>query len=130
METTQTVQAMYQAFGSGDMETFFSYLVEGAVWESRYVPGVPFHGTFSGRAEILQLFGMLETLVEMHSFVPTKMLADDETVVSFGYEELTVKETGIRYRNNWIHVFTFDGDKVSKVQTSSDVAAALAAFHP
>ncbi|MAT38369.1 MAG: hypothetical protein CL946_02060 [Ectothiorhodospiraceae bacterium] len=124
----ETVQKMYQAFGTGDMETFFGYLHEDVVWESRYPEGVPLGGSFQGHTGVGEFLGKLGTVLEMHDFAPVKMIGDDDTVFSAGYEVVTPKSTGKQYRNEWVHMFSFKDGKVTRVQTSNDAAAAEQAF--
>ncbi|MDX2244225.1 MAG: nuclear transport factor 2 family protein [Leptolyngbyaceae cyanobacterium bins.302] len=122
------VQQTYAAFGQGDMATVMSNLAPEIVWHSRYVPGVPLHGTFNGKDEVLQFFASLGSALEVHDFAPQKFIAQDDTVVVLGYEQVVAKPTGKAYKNEWVHVWTLKDGKVATVQASNNTAAAAAAF--
>ncbi len=122
------VQGTYAAFGQGDMETFFNNLADTIIWESRYPSNVPFSGTYQGKAALAVFFSALESTLEINEFVPQKFIPSDDLVVVLGYEQVKAKPTGVAYRNEWVHIFTIQDEKVVKVQASNDAAAAEAAF--
>lgn len=127
-ENLEFVQQTYAAFGQGDIATVLNNLADDIVWESRYIPGVPLHGTFSGKDQIGSFFGKLGESLDVHEFVPQQFLAKDNTVVVLGYEQVTAKPTGNAYKNEWVHVWTLKDGKVAHVQASNNTAAAAAAF--
>jgi len=127
-ENLELVQQTYAAFGQGDIATVLNNLATDIVWESRYTPNVPLHGTYSGKEEVASFFGKLGEFLDVQEFVPQQFLAKDDTVVVMGYEQVTVKLTGKGYKNEWVHVWTLKDGKVAHVQSSNNAAVAAAAF--
>jgi len=127
-ENVACVQQTYAAFGQGDIATFLNNLAADIVWESRYIPGIPLNGTYSGKDQVLSFFGQLGESLDIHEFVPQQFLAKDDIVVVLGYEQVTAKSTGKAYKNEWVHVWTLKDGKVAHVQSSNNVAVAAAAF--
>jgi uncharacterized protein len=126
----QTVQRMYQAFGSGNMDAFFECLTSDIVWQSRYTRDVPVGGVFKGFDGIKNFLGLLNTHLDMLDFAPGEFLAGEECVVVLGSERVRTKGTGVEYTNEWVHTFRFRDGKVANFQGSNDAAAAQNAFNP
>jgi len=122
------VRQTYAAFGRGDIATVLDHLATDIVWDSRYLPELPIHGTFHGKDAVVQFFIKLGESLDVQDFAPQTFIAQDETVVVLGYEQVTVKSTGKPYKNDWVHVWTIANGKVARIQTSNNVAAAVAAF--
>jgi len=128
-DNTAIVQQLYGAFGSGNIDAFLDGLTEGIVWESRYTHDIPVGGVFTGKEEIRRFMASIGEHVDIFEFVPATFLANENHVVVLGHEVASPKTTGVRYRNEWVHVFRFNGGKVDHIQTSNDVAAVQAAFN-
>lgn len=126
-ENVEFVQQTYAAFGQGNIATVLNNMATDIVWESRYTPDVPLHGTYHGKEQVATFFGKLSVL-DVQEFAPQKFLAKDDTVVVLGYEQVTAKPTGKAYKNAWVHVWTLKDGKVAHVQSSNDVAVVAAAF--
>ncbi|MBW4578376.1 MAG: nuclear transport factor 2 family protein [Tildeniella nuda ZEHNDER 1965/U140] len=122
------VQQTYAAFGQGDIAAVLNNLATEIVWDSRYTPGIPLHGTFRGKDQVITFFTKLGESLEVQDFVPQKFLGEDDTVVVLGYEQVIAKPTGKAYKNEWVHVWTLKDGKVVTVQASNNTAAAAAAF--
>lgn len=128
IQQSETVQRLYQAFGSGNMDEFFSLLDDSIVWHSHYTSNIPLNGKFE-RAEGLQrLLQAIGNNVEILSFAPHTFLENDSAVVVLGREEARVKATGKTYQNNWVHVFTFFNDKVISINTYNTTEVVELAF--
>jgi uncharacterized protein len=124
------VQANYAAFGQGDLDTFFGNLSDEVIWESRYPSNIPYGGTFQGKGGIQAFFSLFDSSAAVQEFVPLTFIPFEDLVVVLGYEQLVAKTTGKTFRNEWVHVFTLDQGKVTKVQTSNNAAVVEAAFRP
>ncbi len=86
----ELANTVYDAFGNGDMETFFANITDDAVW---HLGGNnPLSGTYSGKQEIMAVLGQITErsggtfqIAEVHD-----ILANDEHVVAM------VRNTGER----------------------------------
>ncbi len=124
----ELVQQTYMAFGRGDIEAVFNNFAADIVWDSRYVPAVPLHGTYHGKDQVMQFFQVLGNTLDVQEYVPQKFLAQDDVVVVLGYEQVTAKPTGKSYRNEWVQIWTIQDNKLAKLESFNDVATAAAAF--
>lgn len=125
----QVVNQIYRNFGEGNIEGVLSNFSANITWESGYTPDIPLDGTWTGLENVLKFFGLLDNLLLVKSFVPEKFVAQDDTVVVLGYEEVQIKTSGVEYRNDWVQVWTLDHDKAVHLRTYNDTATAAAAFN-
>ena len=122
------VRQTYTYFGEGNIEGVISGFSPDIQWESKYTSGVPLDGTWTGADNVLKFFGLLDELLAVKAFVPEKFIAQNDTVVVLGYEEVQVKANGAAYRNDWVQVWTLDHGKVVHLRTYNDTATVAAAF--
>jgi len=124
----KTVELIYEAFGRGDVAAILDTLAEDVQWEawadnSAATAGVPWlaprHGK-AGVAEFFRLFG--STLVVTHFKVLSLMVGGDNVAVEFEIE-CAVPATGGRYRDEEIHLWTFDNrGQVVRLRHYADTA--------
>lgn len=128
MSNIGTVQAIYEAFGRGDVPAILERLDEGIEWERNGMGhGVPWLAPGRGKAHVGQFFASLAA-VDIGKFVPMNLLEGGNQVVAVIDIELTVKATGRTVRDEELHLWTFgeDGKVVSfhhVVDTAQHVAA-------
>lgn len=122
------IQSLYEAFGRGDVDHITSTLSPDVVWDVPDPTGtLPWCGTYSGPDEVLGLFGALDTHLETHGMDAEQMIAEGDTVVSFGTERHTVKATGKTFESPWVHIFTVRDGKVVAFREINDNAPGVAA---
>lgn len=124
----QLVQQTYQAFGQGDVITMLSAMTEDFEWDSRYPAVVPLAGRWQGHAGVLNLLKTIGETVDVLAFEIQQFVAEGGAVVVLGYDESRAKATGRVYHNDWVHIWTVQDGKLSRVRTYNDTAAAEAAF--
>jgi ketosteroid isomerase-like protein len=117
-----TVRAIYQAFGRGDVNAILNYLADDIEWE--YGPNstdVPWLQPLRGRAQIPSFFESLRA-IEFHRFEPTIFLENGYVVVALVDLEATVRATGRRIVEvDEVHIWHFDSDgKVIKFRHRID----------
>jgi ketosteroid isomerase-like protein len=118
MGNRETVQAMYEAFGRGDVPAILERVSEDVRWESfpngnaGQDAGVPWLAERRGRDGVAEFFAIVGEAHEYHSFECKAVLADaDETYVAALIEiDVTVRATGHRLRDEHIHLWTFGDD--------------------
>lgn len=122
----QSVQAIYAAFGRGDVPGVLAQLGEDIAWE--YQPtstDVPWLAPRRGRADVGGFFEVLMQEVEIKKFEPTAILAGDMRVIALINFEGTVRRTGRTIIEvDEAHVWTFDGSgKVARFRHCTDTHA-------
>ncbi len=107
---TETVQAMYQAFGQGDVSAILARLSPDVEWEHDAVDhGVPWLQPRRGRDRVEGFFRELDNL-DFRRFQPLSILASADQVVAVIAVELVGKATGKAVRDLEMHLWTFDAD--------------------
>jgi ketosteroid isomerase-like protein len=127
-ENAAAVQAIYAAFGRGDVAAVLDAMAEDVDWRFPGPAEVPYVGTLRGREQVGQFFGRLAGSIEIQQLEPREFVAQGDTVVVLGYERARVKTTGRTFEQEWAHVFTLRGGKVAQVRLIEDTAAIAAAF--
>lgn len=125
----ERIQAIYGAFGRGDIPAILEHLAEDVDWEYGLAPnGVPWLQRRRGRAGAAEFFQTLGAL-DFHKFVPKTILEGPGIAVSLVDIEVTIKATGRRVaEEDEVHVWHFGPDGLVKrfrhcVDTAQHVAA-------
>jgi ketosteroid isomerase-like protein len=110
----ETVQAMYEAFGRGDVPGILEHLAEDVRWDEWESPSaaqqaVPYLAPRRGRAGVEDFFKVVGAL-EFHDFAPLSFLEGPGEVAARIRIDLTVPATGKRFADEEIHLWTFGPD--------------------
>jgi ketosteroid isomerase-like protein len=125
----ETVAAMYQAFGRGDIPGVLSHLDPRVEWSNRGPTDIDYFGVKHGHDGALAIFGFLGEHVDITAFEPHTMIADNDHVVALVHVAATVKSTGLAYDEETVHVFEFDGDgRVVRFRDYQDTEAVARAL--
>lgn len=127
-ENKRVVQAIFEAFGRGDVPGVLSHLSEDVTWKAPGPEVVSYFGDRRGHAGATEFFVQLGTNVDFEYFEPGVFVAEDDRVVALGRERGKVKTTGKSFDNDWALVFTFAGGKVSDFQIYENTSAIAEAF--
>jgi ketosteroid isomerase-like protein len=127
-DNKRVVQAIFEAFGRGDVPGVLSHLSDDVAWKAPGPEGVPYFGDRRGHAGATEFFVQLGTNVDFESFEPGVFVADGDRVVALGRERGKVKATGKTFDNDWALVFTFAGGKVTDFQIYENTSAIAEAF--
>ena len=107
MSHVATVQAIYEAFGRGDVPAILDRLDENVEWEHDAVDhGIPWLQPRRGRAEVAKFFATLAA-IEIHRFEPFAFLEGDGRVAALIRLEASVKATSRTVRDLEVHLWTF-----------------------
>ncbi|MGZ4723547.1 MAG: nuclear transport factor 2 family protein [Ilumatobacteraceae bacterium] len=134
MSHLPTVQALYEAFGAGDVPTFLGHLAEDVEWEqwpdNRAVEaGVPWLQHHSGREAVGGFFAAAAQMEIVDLQILNMMEGGNEVAVSFVLEAKLPNCGGRSYRDEEIHLWTFNDDgKVSRLRHYVDTAKHIAAY--
>ena len=129
-KNVQTVQQMYAAFGSGDIDALFDLMAPDIEW---IAPGnkdvMPWAGNYRGKEQVKDFFPALAESVDFEIFEPLEIIPHgDERVVVLGRERFSAKVTGKKVEFEWVHVYTIRGGKVASFKIYEDTAPIEAAF--
>jgi ketosteroid isomerase-like protein len=130
MNNFETVQAIYAAFGAGDVPAILGHLADDIDWEySGAVSEVPYLQKRDGRDAVTGFFESLGAL-EFHAFTPKEILDGGDVVVALVDVDATVKATGKRVtEEDEIHVFRFNpAGKVARFRHGVNTHASVLAF--
>jgi ketosteroid isomerase-like protein len=115
MSNVETVGAMYEAFGRGDIPAILDCLTDDVRWDvwdeaSDALDGtIPYLVPRKGKGEVAEFFGSLAG-VEFHGFQPLTIAGAGDTVLASIALDATIKATGKRFQDFEIHVWTFRPD--------------------
>jgi ketosteroid isomerase-like protein len=134
MSNLATVQAIYEAFGKGDVPAILDVLADDVEWESwadnsAVKAGVPWMTPRHGKAEAAKFFETAGQMEIVDLQVLSFMEGGDQVAVEFVFEARLPAWGGGHYRDEEIHLWTFDADgKVSRLRHYTDTAKHIAAF--
>jgi uncharacterized protein len=133
MSNLAVVQAIYEAFGKGNVPTILEHMADEVQWEawadnSAQKAGVPWLQAREGKGgvtEFFQTFGRLTTLKEFQ--VLSFMEGDHQVAVEFVID-YDVTSTGEHVRDEEIHLWTFNKTgQVTRLRHYTDTAKHIAA---
>ena len=128
----ETVQSIYEAFGKGDIPTIMNYLADHVQWErwadnSAQKAGVPWMQARQGKAGTFDFFTAVGKL-DVKDFQVLSMMANERQVAVEFIFEAVVPSTGNHYRDEEIHLWTFnEAGKVVRLRHYTDTAKLIAA---
>jgi ketosteroid isomerase-like protein len=129
-----TLQAIYQAFATGDVPAILERLAPGVAWESweagnsAQQAGYPLFTARQGREATAGFFAAVGSHLEMHDFQVLGFLGDGAQIAAEVVIEFSYRPTGQRVRDEEIHLWTFDGDgQVARFRHYIDTAKHLRA---
>lgn len=127
-ENVRTVEAVFEAFGRGDVAAFLELLSEDIVWTIPMPPSVPYAGERRGREGVTKFLEALGGAVEFERFEPREFIAQGERVAVVGFERGRVRSSGRTFDNDWTLLFTVRGGKVTEFRGYEDTYAVARAF--
>jgi uncharacterized protein len=126
-ENERVVQAMYAAFGRGDIPGVLNLLAEDIEWRIAGPSELPFAGVHRGRDEVAKFFETFGQAAEFEVFEPQEYFSRGDRVVVLGHERQRVKATGLVVETEWAMVFTLSAGKVARFHNFVDTHAVAAA---
>src|SRR3954471_3520150 len=109
MDNISSVQAIYEAFGRGDVPAILAMLSPDVVFDRDAEGVVPWLAHREGRDEVAEFFASLGAL-DVHAFAPRNLMAAGEQVAATIHIEATVKATGVDLPVDEVHLWTFGPD--------------------
>lgn len=127
-----TVNKIYQAFGKGDIATIIEQLADDIQWEqwadnSAQKAGVPWMEPRKGKEGALEFFKTIGAL-KIKDFQVLSIMSNENQVAAEFIIEADVPATGGHYRDEEMHLWTFDEQgKVIRLRHYIDTAKHIAA---
>lgn len=127
-----TVKSIYEAFGKGDIPTIIDCLAEDVQWEkwddnSSQKAGVPWMQARKGKKGAFEFFNIVSNL-EVKDLQVLSMMANENQVAVELVFETNVPSTGGHFRDEELHLWTFNEDgKVIRLRHYTDTAKHIAA---
>tara|TARA_R110000868_G_scaffold124055_2_gene328200 strand:+ start:1032 stop:2126 length:1095 start_codon:yes stop_codon:yes gene_type:complete len=124
-----TVQALYAAFETGNMEAVRSLIAPDATW-TYYGPEavLPFAGTRKGPAGVMDFFAKVSATLTDATASQREMLVSGDTVTVPGWEESTVKTTSGHYKVANVHIFKIRDNKIVRFEEYIDSGTVAESF--
>ena len=130
MSNVETVQAVYAAFGRGDIPAILDALTDDVAWDQDAPSyGVPIYEPGAGKEHVRRFFREVEDGLEFLRFEPKNFLAGGDQVAVPIDIEVKVSSTQNTLIALEIHLWTFASDgKVSRFFHCVDRHAAVLAY--
>jgi ketosteroid isomerase-like protein len=128
-----TVQGIYEAFGKGDVPAIQAVLADDVEWESwpdnsSVKAGVPWMVPRNGKDDVVHFFEAVAQMEVVEVQVLGMMEGGNKVAVEFVIEA-KVPSSGKQFRDEEIHVWTFDDKgKVTRLRHYTDTAKQIAVF--
>ena len=120
------VQAVYEAFGRGDVATILDNLTDDVDWSAEAIPVAPWHGACHGKAEVPRFFTELAATEDVTEFTPLSFTSNDNDVMVAIRYASTARTTGKTASMLIIHWWKFQGDKICFYRGTEDTAQTAA----
>jgi ketosteroid isomerase-like protein len=126
MTPKQTVEAVFAAFGRGDIPFILGRIAPDAVW--RQPATVPYGGDYRGPEGAGQFFSMLAETTETTMFEVDEIIEQGENVFSFGRHTGKGRATGRSATTRWAFRWKVRDGKVALYDGYVDSAAIAVAL--
>jgi uncharacterized protein len=133
MSNLATVQAIYEAFGKGDIPTILEHVADDVQWEAwadntAQKAGVPWLQAKHGKAGVMEFFQTFGRLATLKAFQVLSLMEGDSQVAVEFVIEYDVPSTGGHVRDEEIHLWKFDETgKVTRLRHYTDTAKHIGA---
>jgi ketosteroid isomerase-like protein len=125
----EAVQAIYAAFGRGDVQAILDRLAPDVTWTEVGRPGdYPAFGARTGHAQVLEFFHHVAATADFTDFEVASIDAAGDKVFVEGRNARVMKATGRIAESPWLHVFTFEDGKVARFVDYIDTAVVAEAY--
>ena len=118
-----TIRQIYEAFGTGDVETILAAVSDGVDWGVDAEPVAPWYGQRKGKDGVASFFADIAGSTEVLDFAVEAMGTSATEVFAFLRFAVRMKSTGREASFNLHHYFRFDADgKIEYYRGSEDSA--------
>jgi ketosteroid isomerase-like protein len=118
-ENVDTLKEGYEAFGRGDIDAVFANWADDMKWEGGN-PDLPAGGEYEGKEAIGGAFGELAEAWDGLKVIPDEYIGEGDTVAVLGHLEGSAKGSGQSINSPFVHIYRFEGGKVTRLQVLTD----------
>ena len=127
----ETLQAVYEAFGRGDLPAILDVVTDDVDWASEPDSTIaPWHGLRHGKAELPGFFTALADTVEVLEFTPLAFTASDTDVMAVIRFSIKVRATGNSTTMDLHHWWRFRDGKICFYRGTENTIATAAVLTP
>jgi len=88
----EVVQAMYAAYGAGNMEALKNTLSDDIQWIYHGTDEIEHSGVYKGKKGVTKFFSNVNEHIDYIDFQPSQFIAEENMVVVLGNEKQKIKE--------------------------------------
>jgi hypothetical protein len=128
-DNVKTIQAVYEAFGRGDVAAILDAVTDDVDWASEASSTeVPWWGVRNGKEQVTDFFTQLAANEEVLEFTPIAMVGNGDDVLTVVRYRAKATKTGKTVDMEIHHHFHFSGAKISRYRGSEDTLQTLRSF--
>ena len=122
-DNVKTIQAVYEAFGRGDVAAIQDVVTDDVDWASETTSTVaPWFGVRHGKDGVGQFFEAFGSTMEVEEFTPIAFAANDTDVLTVVRFRSRSRATGKAASMDLHHYFRFRDGKISYYRGTEDTA--------
>jgi uncharacterized protein len=125
-DNVRAIEAVFAAFGRGDIPFILDQLTEDVHWVAHLDPSVPWSGDHSGKANVPAFFQALAGSIDVSGHPVNQLVAQDDTVIALGDVSFTVRSTGKAGSSSWVYVWKLRDGKICSYDQFNDPGLAQA----
>jgi ketosteroid isomerase-like protein/quinol monooxygenase YgiN len=123
-----TVQALYAAFGRGDVPAILDVVNPDVRWVNAGPPSVPYARERRGLDEVREFFDAIYANVDVTAFEPREYFANGARVLATGMWSGRAKPSARTFASEWTLAWTLRDGKVTSFRSYEDTHALAQAF--
>ena len=128
-DNIKTIQAVYEAFGRGDVAAILDTVTDDVDWASETTSTVaPWYGVRRGKDGVTSFFQDFGSTMEVVDFTPLSFAANDTEVLTVVHFSAKSRQTGRVVTMNLHHHFKFRDGKIFHYRGTEDTAQTEAAL--
>jgi uncharacterized protein len=128
-DNIKTIQAVYEAFGRGDVQAILDQVTDDVDWATETSStAAPWWGVRRGKAAVRQFFQDFGSTMEVREFSPISFAANDTEVHSVVRFSATARATGKDATMHLHHFFRFADGAIAYYRGTEDTLATVAAL--
>ena len=128
-DNVKTIQAVYEAFGRGDVAAILDAVTDDVDWASEASSTeVPWWGVRNGKEQVTDFFTQLAANEEVLEFTPIAMVGGGDDVLTVVRYRAKATKTGKTVDMEIHHHFHFAGTKISRYRGSEDTLQTLRSY--
>jgi uncharacterized protein len=126
-DNTKTIQAIYEAFGRGDIAVIVDAVTDDVDWASEAQgDAAPWWGVRHGKVGVGEFFTAFGTAMEVEEFAPLVIAAEGDEVLTVVRFRVKSRATGKSAAMDLHHRFTFRDGKISYYRGTEDTLVTAA----